>query len=299
MAKSCEMIINVDLYRCPACDCLPVRYKAKGVSKPICLRCNRQLIKVSKLKKGYIWAVGLASAGMALITIPDLINLFTNDLHQKRTSKGLQESLPPLDADMRTASNLKPEDLISQLEVADLQWRPQEEILADGSTRYLYKRREGEPDLSVAELQSMMKSPPTYQQERQHITELLRALKRAGAKVLIEPTVKEGAAAEWDHRTSTLRIQPKILLNGSVDFLRVLSHEAIHVAQSCKAGTLRSKPEPLGINVANRNDILKNLNDPVYSDASPWEQVLEKEAYAAQDYPSIVEYHLVKECKEA
>ncbi len=299
MAQSGRVLINVVLYQCPACDCLPVRYKAKSVSKPLCTRCNRQLIKVSKLKKGYIWAVGLASAGMALITIPDLIHFFTNDLHQKRISKGLQESLPPVDSDLRIASNLNPEDLISQLEVADLQWRPQEEFLADGTTRYLYKRREGEPDLSVAELQRIIKSPPTYQQERQHITELLQALKLAGAKVIIEPTLKEGAAAEWDHRASILRIQPKIIQKGTVDFLRVLSHEATHVAQSCKAGTLNSKPEPLGINAENRNDILKKLDDPVYSDASQWEKVLEIEAYTAQDYPSIVGYHLAKECKAA
>jgi hypothetical protein len=62
---------------------------------------------------------------------------------------------------------------------------------------------------------------------------------------------------------------------------------------------LNSKPEPLGINAEDRNDILKKLNDPVYSDASQWEKVLEIEAYTAQDYPSIVGYHLAKECKAA
>lgn len=285
------------LYQCPACDCLPIRYKDKNITKPVCIRCNRELVRVSKFKKGYIWAVGLAAAGMAFITIPDLISYFSNDWQQKRLFKGLQESLPPVGSELRTTSSLNIEDLLSQLEQADLQWHPQEEVLADGSTRYLYKRREGEPDLSIAELQRLLKSPPTFQLERQHIKDLLKALNHAGARVLIEPTLKEGAAAEWDHKASTLRIQPKIIQKGSVDFLKVLSHEAIHVAQSCKGGTLESKPAVLGINVANRSDILAKLKDPLYSDAPQWEQILEKEAYAAQNYPSIVEFHLEAQCR--
>jgi hypothetical protein len=62
---------------------------------------------------------------------------------------------------------------------------------------------------------------------------------------------------------------------------------------------LQSKPEALGINVTTRTDILAKLKDPVYSDATQWEQLLEKEAYATQDYPSIVRYHLAKQCNAA
>ena len=289
----------MDLYKCPACDCLPVRYRAKQNRKPICIRCNRELVRVSNVKKGYIWAAGLAIAGMAAITIPDVLNHYSNDLGERKIVRKLQESSPTVALKTRIASTFSTDDLLTKLQEADQQWRPQEEILADGSTRYLYKRREGEPDLSVAELQRLVDSPPTFQQERQEITGLLQALKTAGAKVLIEPTLKEGAAAEWDHSANILRIQPKIIDKGSVDFLKVLSHEAIHVAQSCKAGSLRAKPEALGINVANASDIQAKLNDPVYSKASQWEQLLEKEAYAAQDYPSIASYHLSKHCKPA
>lgn len=236
---------------------------------------------------------------MALFTIPDVLNHYSNDIGERKIVRKLQESSPTVASKTRIASTFSTDDLLTKLQDADQQWRPQEEILADGSTRYLYKRREGEPDLSVAELQRLVDSPPTFQQERQEITGLLQALKTAGAKVLIEHTLKEGAAAEWDHSANTLRIQPKIIEKGSVDFLKVLSHEAIHVAQSCKAGSLRAKPEALGINVANASDIQAKLNDPVYSKASQWEQLLEKEAYAAQDYPSIASYHLSKNCKPA
>jgi hypothetical protein len=287
---------SVDLYKCPACDCLPVRYRTKGNRKPICIRCNRELIRVSKLKKGYLLAAGLAGGGMALITLPDFLNHYSNTLGDGKIVISQQGSSPSVASKTRLASTYTTNDLLTKLEKADQQWRPQEEILADGSIRYLYKRREGEPDLTVAELQRLVESPPTFVQEREEIRGLLQALRNAGAKVLIEPTLKKGAAAEWDHSATTLRIQPKIIDKGSVDFLRVLSHEAIHVAQSCKAGSLQAKPEALGINVAGSSSILAKLNDPVYSKASQWEQLLEKEAYAAQDYPSIAAYHLNQEC---
>ena len=289
----------VDLYQCPVCDCLPVRYNAKGKPTPICIRCNRKLIRVSKVKKGYLWAIGLASAGIALITIQDLINLYTHDVQQSRIVKVIQGRLPPVVSQSRIAVSVNSQDLLSQLEEADLQWRPEEQVLADGTTRYLYKRREGEPDLSIAELERLLHSPPTFEQERKDIAELLQSLQRAGAKVVLAPTLKEGAAAEWDHQATTLRIQPRIIQKGSVDFLRVLSHEAIHVAQSCKSGSLRSKPEALGIDVSKQPDILTKLDDPVYSQASQWERLLEKEAYAAQNYPSIARYHLERQCKLA
>lgn len=260
------------------------------------MRCNRELIRVSKLKKGYLLAVGLAGAGMALITLPDLLNQYGNELAGSRIVISENGSSPSVASKTRLASTYTTNDLLSKLEKADQQWRPQEEILADGSTRYLYKRREGEPDLSVAELQRLVESPPTFVQERQEIRELLQALKNAGVRVLIEPTLKQGAAAEWDHSATTLRVQPKIIDKGSVDFLKVLSHEAIHVAQSCKAGSLQAKPEALGINITSQTSIQAKLNDPVYANASQWEQLLEKEAYTAQDYPSIAAYHLNKHC---
>jgi len=284
------------LYKCPACDCLPVRYRSKGTTKPICIRCNRDLIRVSKLKKGYIFAAGLASVGMVLMTFSDFLNHYSSNLGGGKIVISQQVSSPSVASKTRLASTYTTNDLLTKLETADQQWRPQEEILADGSIRYLYKRREGEPDLSVSELQRLVETPPTFVQEREEIRDLLQVLKNAGARVIIEPTLKEGAAAEWDHSATTLRIQPKIIDKGSVDFLRVLSHEAIHVAQSCKAGSLQAKPEALGINVSSSSSILAKLKDPVYSKASKWEQLLEKEAYAAQDYPSIATYHLNQQC---
>jgi hypothetical protein len=86
---------------------------------------------------------------------------------------------------------------------------------------------------------------------------------------------------------------------GSADFLRVLGHEAVHVAQSCMAGDLKARPKSLGLAIANPEQLKQKLSDPVYSDASRWEQALELEAYATQDDSNRIRQLVVDKCKLA
>jgi hypothetical protein len=180
-------------------------------------------------------------------------------------------------------TSLNANDLFSKLEEADEQWHPQEELLPDGSTRFLYKRRVGEPDLSVTELRSLINDPPTFQMERNAINNMLETLRQAGVRVMLSPTLKKGAAAEWEHRQAVMRIQPDVMGKGSKDFLRVLNHESIHVAQSCRGGSLFARPQPLGVPVSKDWTISKTLKSPVYTDVSQDEKILELEAYSLQN----------------
>jgi len=247
---------------------------------------------------GYRWALGLAGIGISLLTLPDLIEHWQNEFSNRLPFGDLRGSLAPAEGIIRESAAVNPSDLMIQLESADQQWEPREEILADGSTRYIYKRRSDERDLSVTELRQMVESPPTFEQERQDILQLLGALKKTGVKVIIEAPLKQGAAAEWDHRMGKLRIQPKLIQKGSVDFLRVLNHEAIHVAQSCRGGSLNARPVALGLSLSENDDsVNKKLKDPIYSDTSQWEKKLEKEAYSSQLNTSKVQKTLQTECK--
>jgi len=247
---------------------------------------------------GYRWALGLAGLGISLLTLPDLIDHWQTEFANGLPFSDLRGSLAPADGAIRESALVNPNDLMIQLESADQQWEPREEILADGSTRYLYKRRSDERDLSVLELRQMIESPPTFEQERQDILQLLGALKKTGVKVIIEAPLKQGAAAEWDHRMGKLRIQPKLMQKGTVDFLRVLNHEAIHVAQSCRGGSLNARPVALGLSLSENDDsVNKKLKDPIYSDTSQWEKKLEKEAYSSQLNTSKVQKTLQTECK--
>lgn len=205
----------------------------------------------------------------------------------------------PEAAHFRASNPVDTGRLLAQLEEGDQQWEPQEQVMPDGSTRYLYKRRADEPDLSVSQLRAMVDNPPTFVQERADILELLTTLQQAGVRVVLAPTLKSGAAGEWDHQQATLRIQPEITKKGSVDFLRVLSHEAIHVAQSCRAGSVRAKPTALDLANVDNAALQKKLNDPVYAGSSQWEKRLEVEAYASQNNAEVVSEILKSQCRSA
>jgi hypothetical protein len=166
---------------------------------------------------------------------------------------------------------------------ADAAWIPRAERLPDGRTRYHYKRRSGDPQLSVAEIRYLIFNPPSYGRERLAIRELLAVLGQVGVRIQLSQPRKPGAAGEWDPRARSLRIRPGVVDSGSVEFFQVLNHEAVHVAQSCRSGHLRATPRPLGISEQVPAALAPVLSDPLYSRASLLERRLEREAYANQD----------------
>ena len=173
--------------------------------------------------------------------------------------------------------------LMTLLERADASWIPRAERLPDGRTRYHYKRRSGDPQLSVAEIRSLIVNPPGFGQERLAIAELLEVLGQVGVRIQLSQPRKPGAAGEWDPRARSLRIKPSVVDSGSVEFVQVLNHEAVHVAQSCRNGHVRATPRPLGISEQVPAALAPVLSDPLYSQASEQERRLEREAYAHQD----------------
>ena len=122
--------------------------------------------------------------------------------------------------------------LMQRLAVADQQWRPRREALPNGGSRYTYRKRPGDPDLSVAQIKALIANPPTFERERRSIVTLWRHLGQLGVRLQLEQPRKAGAAGEWDPGARTLRIKPAVVAKGSSEFARVLNHEAIHVAQS-------------------------------------------------------------------
>lgn len=177
---------------------------------------------------------------------------------------------------------VEPEVLLARLATADAAWTPRAEVLPDGRIRYLYKRRQGEAELSLAEIRELMANPPSFEQERAAITELLTLLGDVGVRIQLSQPLKAGAAAEWDPRSRTLRVKPSVLASGSREFAQVLNHEAIHVAQSCRGGDLTAQPQPLGLSEQLPSTLQGVLQEPLYRQASELERRLEREAYASQ-----------------
>ena len=196
---------------------------------------------------------------------------------------------PSVDPALRPLALLE-EGLLDRLREADRAWVPRAEPLPDGSIRYLYKRRPGDPELSIAQIQAAIARPASREQERLRIVELLTSLERAGASLTLSEPIKPGAAAEWDPQARTMRIRPDVIEQGTLEFARVLNHEAVHVAQSCAAGSVGANPRPLGIAAADGRlptgldtPASLQLNDPLYADLSPAERRMELEAYSLQN----------------
>jgi len=204
---------------------------------------------------------------------------------------------PPRPGDVvLAAADLAP--LLASLRQADQNWRPRAIPLPGGGFRYLYRRRADDPLLNVEQIKQRMLNPPEFGLEQQAIAALIPALERVGVLVVLGPPIKPGAAAEWDPAARTIRIQPSVVPNGSAEFARVLNHEAIHVAQSCRRGGLAAQPKLLGLSTQLDAQGQRHLGDPVYARASPLERALEREAYANQHRLELAIALLRKECRQ-
>lgn len=262
---------------------MPLRLQHPFTGLPRCGRCGDLLEPKPRHRRALSLAVGVGALVLGGAAFPGLLEQVGSLPEQapEVTTRLLERFDPAPDPRLRPMALLEA-GLLEDLQEADRQWIPTAEPLAGGGTRFLYRRRAGEPELTVAELQALIDSPPDHGEKRRTIADLLSVLEQVGVQVqLVEPK-KTGAAGEWDHANRTLRIKPAVVEKGTVDFAQVLNHEAIHVAQSCAAGGLRSVPRTLGLSQEVPTELKIHLDDPLYAGASDWEKALEREAYANQ-----------------
>ncbi|MFN7870585.1 MAG: hypothetical protein ACK5QQ_00090 [Cyanobacteriota bacterium] len=270
------------VYQCPFCRCQPVALQRRPSRRVACQRCGRTMLEQVAGGRGYRLALVGALTLLVLAALPDVFQkAFT--LAANTSLPVLLERFSPEPPPEERPLALLDDNIFAILSQADRDWLPKAEELVDGGVRFSYKRRPGDPEMTVAELRAMMESPPTYEAEQQAIRSLLASLQAAGVRLSIEPPRKHGAAAEWDHIGGTLRIDPGVLRKGTVDFARVLNHEAVHVAQSCAAGHLRARPQKLGLDRRMAPELAAHLLEPLYQDTNSQERVLEEEAYATQN----------------
>jgi len=270
-------------YRCPDCRGAVIRLSDSLERRPRCRRCGQRLVPVTLLPAGTAIALGVAAATLVLAAAPDLLRSVASLAVRYPLVPRLMERFdPPPDAHRRPQVLLQ-HGLLRRLAEGDARWTPRVEYLSDGGTRYFYRRRPGEQPLSLDQIRALIDLPPSFDNEREAVVELLRALQDVGVQLDLTKPHKQAAAAEWDAASRTLRVDPSVVNHGSLDFARVLNHEAIHVAQSCFGGGLRSSPKLLGLNNQLTPELAEQLDQPTYAEATPAERALEAEAYANQN----------------
>ena len=270
-------------YRCPDCRGAVIRLSDPLERRPRCRRCGQLLRPASLLPAGSAIALGVAAATLLLAAAPDLLRGVATLAVRYPLAPGLMERFDPPPDPRRRPLVLLRQGLLQQLAEGDARWTPRVEYLSSGGTRYVYRRRSGEPPLSLAQIRALIDLPPSFDKEREAVVELLRTLQDVGVQLDLTKPRKRAAAAEWDGASRTLRIDPSVVGHGTLDFARVLNHEAIHVAQSCFGGGLRATPKLLGIDNQLTPELAEQLDQPTYAEATSAERALEAEAYANQN----------------
>ena len=264
-------------YRCPYCRERVLRVLRSREGRLLCGYCGDPLEQVPWVRPWPAMAGALVVAAVVVAALPE--RAWQPSIRQPAAP--LAARPVPLPAGL---VGLTPDSLLLQLAEADRSWIPRAEQLPDGRIRYVYQRRAGDPELSIAEIKALIESPPTFERERLAIEALLADLQTAGVRIELAQPRKPGAAGEWDPAERTIRIQPRVVGKGSLEFAKVLNHEAIHVAQSCSVyGRLGTSPNPLGLNEELPESLASVLEEPIYRQASATEQRLEREAYANQE----------------
>lgn len=283
-------------FRCSTCRGRPIELPTSLPYPPRCQGCGRPLSRVHGLPAAQVTALALVSGALGLAALPDLVEGVAGQAVRLPLAPRLIERFDPRPDPARQPLVLLEKGLLRQLAQADSEWIPRLENLPDGGTRYFYRRRPGEPPLSLDQIRAQIAMPPSFEEEQQAVVRLLQTLQGAGIQLELRKPGKAAAAAEWDPAQRTLRIDPSVPAQGSLDFARVLNHEAIHVAQSCKGGGLRAAPRLLGIDRTLSPELAAQLASPTYAEANAWERSLEAEAYAHQNRLEVGEAMVSRYC---
>jgi len=149
----------------------------------------------------------------------------------------------------------------------------------DGTSTYRYIKMPGEGEISLEEVKErVLLGPNFYSKNRESVINLLKSINELKIKNKLD-NIESGALGLWIPSDDTIVIDHRVVEMGSPTFLYVLSHEAIHVAQSCFSGSRNKFPERIGLPLEYSTELNLNLSHNLYS-MKPEEVInLEREAF--------------------
>ena len=174
------------------------------------------------------------------------------------------------------------EKIINSLKRFDKKNSPKKTVV-NGKIKYSYRKLPNEPQKTIEEIERLIKNPKKTKKYEVFIKKGLLTLLSNEIKILIKDLPETSPSGQWIHKDKTLIINKKILKEGTIKFAYLLSHEMIHIAQSCKGGTFDSYPNLLGLELKKpKSFYYKYLDKEIYKDLKKDDMVLEIEAYANQ-----------------
>ena len=149
----------------------------------------------------------------------------------------------------------------------------------DGTLSYRYIKMPGEGEISLEEVKErVLLGPNFYKKDREDVIKLLKRINELKINNKLD-YIESGALGLWIPSDDTIVIDYRVIEMGSPFFLNVLSHEAIHVAQSCFSGSRNNFPERIGLPLEYSTELNLNLSHNFYSKQSEEVNNLEREAF--------------------
>ena len=186
--------------------------------------------------------------------------------------------------------------ILRLLKKADKRNAPKMITAPDSSKSIIYKKSNFQKDLSQKELIYLIKNPQNFNQEQNFVEKALKFLDQLGISVFLLELSDEKGSAYWLPEKQIIKIDIKTLNAGTLTFAQILNHEMIHIAQSCKGGSINSFPKLIGLNEKLNEEKNYLLSSEVYKNLSNSQISLEKEAYSYQDNLSAGKYLINKYC---
>tara|TARA_B100000945_G_C20258284_1_gene537998 strand:+ start:143 stop:850 length:708 start_codon:yes stop_codon:yes gene_type:complete len=175
-------------------------------------------------------------------------------------------------------SSINIKNLLKNLLISDSKLTPRL-ILKDGKQVYEYTKLPGDDDLTIGEIKERIELGTDYfKNDREQIVILLKKINELGISNQLT-NIESGALGTWTARKKQILIDYKVVKRGSRNFLDVLSHESIHLAQSCYGGSKNSYPKRIGLPLEFSKDLEINLSHKLYSKNSEEGIYLEREAF--------------------
>ena len=149
----------------------------------------------------------------------------------------------------------------------------------DGTSTYRYIKKPGEGKISLEEVKErVLLGPDFYKKDREDVINLLKRINELKINNKLD-YIESGALGLWIPSDDTIVIDYRVVEMGSPTFLNVLSHEAIHVAQSCFSGSRNKYPKRIGLPLAYSTELNLNLSHNLYSKKSEEVINIEREAF--------------------
>ena len=174
-------------------------------------------------------------------------------------------------------------EILKLLKISDSNNRPKK-IIKNGKIFYKYKKMVNEPKKSINELEELIENPKSVKKYEDFIRISLLYLFSNGIEIQIKEIPDLDLSAQWIYNKRKIVINWNALELGTEKFAYLISHEMIHISQSCKGGSFDSYPVLIGLDVSKMDKSnYESLKSKVYEDLTSKQIKLEIEAYSNQN----------------